>query len=85
MFVKVTRRFQVTIPQKIREKVGLTIGDIVDVRYVDGKIIIEKVGGEWEKVMAETAGVWNNHPIFGKMKNSVEIVRWLRGKAEEED
>jgi hypothetical protein len=61
------------------EKVGLTIGDIVNVRYVDGKTIIEKVGGEWENVMAETPGVWNNHPIFGKMKNSVEIVRWLRG------
>ncbi|MEM2957687.1 MAG: AbrB/MazE/SpoVT family DNA-binding domain-containing protein [Candidatus Jordarchaeaceae archaeon] len=46
MFVKVTRRFQVTIPQEIREKLGLTIGDTVDIRYADGKIVIEKVGGE---------------------------------------
>ncbi|MEM3564216.1 MAG: AbrB/MazE/SpoVT family DNA-binding domain-containing protein [Candidatus Jordarchaeaceae archaeon] len=80
MFVKVTRRFQVTIPQEIREKLGLTIGDTVDIRYADGKIVIEKVGGEWEEVMAETSGVWNKHPLFGKMKNSVEVVRWLRGK-----
>jgi AbrB family looped-hinge helix DNA binding protein len=75
----------VTIPQEIREKIGLTIGDTVNVRYADGKIVIEKVSGEWEKVMTETAGIWNNHPIFGKMKNSVEVVRWLRGKTEEED
>lgn len=34
--------------------------------------------------MAETAGMWSNHSVFGKMKNSVEIVQWLRGKSVEE-
>ncbi|MHA1632358.1 MAG: AbrB/MazE/SpoVT family DNA-binding domain-containing protein [Candidatus Freyarchaeota archaeon] len=37
MLVKVTRRFQVTIPHEIREKLGLNIGDTVNVQYTDGK------------------------------------------------
>jgi AbrB family looped-hinge helix DNA binding protein len=85
LLVKVTRRFQVTIPQDIREKLGLAIGDTVNVQYKDGKIIIEKVSGDWEKVMAETAGAWKEHPVFGKMKNAVEVVHWLRGKTEREE
>jgi len=34
----------------------------------------------WEKVMKETEGCWADHPVFGKMKNSVEIVHWLRSQ-----
>ncbi|WXG41812.1 MAG: AbrB/MazE/SpoVT family DNA-binding domain-containing protein [Candidatus Freyarchaeum deiterrae] len=85
MLVKVTRRFQVTIPQDIREKLGLGIGDIVNVQYKDGKIVIEKVSGDWEKVMVETAGAWSDHSVFRKMKNAVEVVHWLRGKTEREE
>ena len=42
--VKVTRNYQITIPAFIREKVGLKVGDYVEV-YVDdkGRIIVEKV------------------------------------------
>jgi len=38
----------------------------------------KKLEDNWEKVMAETEGSWAKHPVFGKMKNSVEIVDWLR-------
>jgi len=58
----------------------LSVGDVVEVRYDEGRIIIEKVLESWKDVMAETAGAWSNHPVFGKMKNSVEVVNWLRGK-----
>jgi len=76
--VKVGRRYQVTIPEDVREKAKISVGDDVDVRYEDGKILLEKLEDNWEKVMAETEGSWAKHPVFGKMKNSVEIVDWLR-------
>jgi len=80
MEVKIARRYQVTIPQEVREKMDLSVGDVVEVRYDEGKIIIEKVLERWEDVMVETTGAWRNHPVFGKMKNSIEVVDWLRGK-----
>lgn len=80
MEVKVARRYQVTIPRQAREKMDLSVGDVVEVRYQGGRIIIEKVLERWEDVMRETAGTWRGHPVFGRMKNSVEVVDWLRGK-----
>jgi AbrB family looped-hinge helix DNA binding protein len=76
--VKVGHRYRVTIPEDVREKAKISVGDDVDVRYEDGKILLEKLGDNWEKIMAETEGSWAKHPVFGKMKNSVEIVQWLR-------
>jgi AbrB family looped-hinge helix DNA binding protein len=78
--VKVARRYQVTIPEEVREKARISVGDDVDVRYEDGKILLEKLEDNWEKVMKETEGSWAHHPVFGKMKNSVEIVHWLRSQ-----
>jgi len=78
--VKVARRYQVTIPEEVRAKAKISIGDDVDVRYEDGKILLEKLEDNWEKVMKETEGSWADHPVFGKMKNSVEIVHWLRSQ-----
>jgi AbrB family looped-hinge helix DNA binding protein len=78
--VKVARRYQVTIPEEVREKARISVGDDVDVRYEDGKILLEKLEDNWEKVMKETEGSWARHPVFGKMKNSVEIVHWLRSQ-----
>jgi len=78
--VKVARRYQVTIPEEVRAKAKISVGDDVDVRYEDGKILLEKLEDNWEKVMKETEGSWAAHPVFGKMKNSVEIVHWLRSQ-----
>jgi AbrB family looped-hinge helix DNA binding protein len=45
--VTVTRHSQVTIPKKIREEVGITEGDNVIMKVVDGnKIVIEKIDQE---------------------------------------
>ena len=78
MQVKVARRYKVTIPRDVREKANISIGDAIDVRFEEGKIVLERLEDNWERVMAETAGSWSDHPVFGKMKNSVEIVHWLR-------
>ncbi|HZY95121.1 MAG TPA: AbrB/MazE/SpoVT family DNA-binding domain-containing protein [Candidatus Bathyarchaeia archaeon] len=80
MQAKVARRYQVTIPESVREKARISVGDTVDVRYEDGKVVLEKLDDNWETVMAESQGSWAKHPVFGKMKNSVEIVRFLRNK-----
>jgi hypothetical protein len=52
----------------------------VDVSSHEGKVVIEKVGGNWNQVMAETRGAWKSHPVLSGMKDSVEITRWLRNR-----
>mgnify|MGYP000094192966 FL=1 len=39
--VKVTRRYQVTLPKSIREKLGIQIGDFLRVKVENGRIILE--------------------------------------------
>lgn len=80
MKAKVARRYQITIPEEVREEVGINIGDLVDVSSREGKVVIEKVGQNWDEVMNETKGAWKTHPAFTGLKDSVEITRWLRNK-----
>lgn len=80
MRVRVARRYQITIPEDVRDEAGISVGDTVDVRSQDGKVIIEKIGRNWKSVMNETRGSWKAHPAFKDMKNAVEIVDWLRQK-----
>ena len=56
MQVKVARRYQITIPEQVRDDAGINIGDTLDVRSQEGKVIIEKIGRDWETVMNETRG-----------------------------
>jgi AbrB family looped-hinge helix DNA binding protein len=77
---KVARRYQITIPEDVRQEVGISIGDVVDVSAQGGKVVIEKMGRSWDEVMQETKGTWNSHPAFVGMKDSVEITHWLRNK-----
>lgn len=80
MKAKVARRYQITIPEEVREEVGINVGDVVDVSSYEGKVVIEKVGKNWDEVMAKTKGAWKSHPVFSGMKDSVEITHWLRNK-----
>jgi AbrB family looped-hinge helix DNA binding protein len=41
---KVARRYQITIPERVRDNMGRNIGDTVDVTSQDGKVTIEKIG-----------------------------------------
>lgn len=43
--VVVTRKFQVTIPKEVREALGISVGDRLLVRVVDGKIVMEPIRG----------------------------------------
>lgn len=80
MKARVARRYQVTIPEEVRREVGINVGDVVDVSSQEGRVVIEKVGRNWDKVMAETKGAWSSHPAFSKMRDSVEVTHWLRKK-----
>ncbi|ADC65024.1 transcriptional regulator, AbrB family [Ferroglobus placidus DSM 10642] len=48
MRVKITRNYQITIPAEVRKKMGLKIGDLLEVEYDKNKevIIIRKVKEE---------------------------------------
>ncbi|AAB91311.1 MULTISPECIES: AbrB/MazE/SpoVT family DNA-binding domain-containing protein [Archaeoglobus] len=54
MKVKVTRNFQITIPAEVRRKMGLKLGDVLEVEYNEekGEAIIRKLGGERRKLKA---------------------------------
>jgi len=80
MKTKVARRHQITIPEDIRKKAGISVGDILDITYKDGKIQVEKLDESWDDVMKETRGTWGDHPVFGDKEDAVDIVNWMRGK-----
>jgi len=80
MKTKVARRHQITIPEEIRKKAKIAVGDILDISYRRGKIQVEKIDENWEKVMKDTKGSWRKHPVFKEMDDAVEIVKWMRGK-----
>jgi len=68
--VKVTRKYQVTIPEEVRHKIGVTIGDELLVREEEEKIVLErpidleKLAGSWshiestDRFMEEVRGLW---------------------------
>ena len=80
MKAKVARRYQITIPEDVREEVGISVGDIVEVSSSEGRVVIEKVGRDWNRVMKETRGSWKSHPAFSGLKDAVEVTNWLRNK-----
>lgn len=43
VIVKVTRKYQITIPKNIREKLRIRVGDILKMSIKDEKIIVEPV------------------------------------------
>lgn len=38
--VKITRKYQITIPKEIREKLNLRVGDLLKVELEDDKIVL---------------------------------------------
>lgn len=39
--ITVTRNAQITIPKELREKLGIKVGDTINIRLDDSKIILE--------------------------------------------
>lgn len=57
---KVTRKYQVTIPKRVRKKVGVEVGDEFEVAEKDGLIILQKK--KKEKNLLAFAGSWKGYP-----------------------
>ena len=57
--VKVTRKYQVTIPESVRSKLGVKIGDKLTVKSENKRIIMEAT----EHISNPSDKLWN---LFGK-------------------
>ncbi|MAF35207.1 AbrB family transcriptional regulator [Candidatus Woesearchaeota archaeon] len=66
---KVTRNFQVTIPQDVRERFGVGIGDELVFTTVDDELVISKA----DDVLEKAAGLWK-----GMKETGVEYENRLR-------
>jgi AbrB family looped-hinge helix DNA binding protein len=60
--VKVTRKYQVTIPEKVRSELGVKIGDKLVVKSEKKRIVMEAP----ERVTNPSDALWN---LFGKSLN----------------
>ncbi|MDP6294015.1 MAG: AbrB/MazE/SpoVT family DNA-binding domain-containing protein [Candidatus Woesearchaeota archaeon] len=66
---KVTRNFQVTIPQDVRERFGVGIGDDLVFTEVDDALVISKA----DDILERAAGLWK-----GMKETGVEYENRLR-------
>ena len=55
MQVRVTRKYQVTIPDEVRSKLGIKIGDILNVSEDKGKVVMES----FRRVKDPVDYMWN--------------------------
>ena len=77
--VIVTRKYQVTIPRKVREALGISIGDRLVVKVVDGKIVMKPVRPE--KALEKLAGIANKY-LWGSRR--IDVVRLVEESLERE-
>jgi len=74
--VKVTRNYQVTIPEEVRRKVKLSEGDMVEIEALDSQRVVLKrikplgeLKGAWagdrdiDEAMEEVKKLWKNWKI----------------------
>lgn len=86
--VKVKKKYQIVIPEEVRRKLQVEIGDTLEIEEKDGVLIARPVvvveksqayfwtdewqGGEKEAEEAKRKG------MFTDFSNAVEAVKWLR-------
>jgi len=69
--VKVTRKFQVTIPKSVREKIGIRMGDNLKVVDKGELIVLKKI--DKRRNLLDLAGCWRGYP-----ENPEELIEELR-------
>jgi antitoxin PrlF len=68
---RVTRKYQVTIPKEVREKVGVEVGD--ELKIMDkGELIVLQKAGKAKSLLA-FAGCWKGYP-----EDPEEFIRDIR-------
>lgn len=71
VLVKVTRKYQVTIPKNVRRAAKIKIGDKLKVVEKDDKIVLSKPTNE--KSLLDLAGCWKGYP-----RDSEELMKEIR-------
>ena len=72
--VKVTRKYQVTIPKEIRERIGVNIGDELLVNRSGRRIVLEKpvdledLAGSWTHIESTDAFMKNVRELWKTWK-----------------
>jgi AbrB family looped-hinge helix DNA binding protein len=65
--VKVTRNFQVTIPEEVRKKIRLSEGDTVEIEVLDStQLVLKRV-----IPLGELKGAWANDPSIDSAMEEV--------------
>jgi len=66
--VKITRNYQVTIPEEVRNKVKLNEGDIVDIKALDAeRVILKRI-----IPLEELEGAWSDDPSIDRAMDEVQ-------------
>lgn len=69
--IKVTRKYQITIPKRVREKAGIEIGDRLSIANRGELIILKRL--DTKRSLLELAGCWRGYP-----EDPVEFMNELR-------
>ncbi len=78
-FTRVTKKGQVTIPKKLRDRLNIKEGDLVEVSLKGNYIIIKKAVRPTDRLLGLAEELRLKHNL-----SSVELVREMRTEDEEE-
>ena len=89
--VKVKNKYQIVIPDGVRKKIGLEVGDILDVEEKNGKLILRPVvvvdksqayfwTDEWQRGEREAEEEIKRGEISGPFKDAKSLIAHLRKK-----
>lgn len=78
-FTRVTKKGQVTIPKKLRDRLNIKEGDLVEVYLKGNYIIIKKAVRPTDRLLGLAEELRLKHNL-----SSVELVREMRTEDEEE-
>ena len=78
--VTVKNKYQVVIPQRVREAIGVDIGDLLEARAEDGKIIFEPKSVV-DRGIAESIAEFQAGKGYGPFESHEAFVRALHKEA----
>jgi AbrB family looped-hinge helix DNA binding protein len=80
--VSVKRKYQVVIPQNVREKIGLNVGDLLEARAVHGKITFTPKSVV-DHGIAESLADFKEGRTYGPFETHAELVKSLHERTAE--
>lgn len=77
--VTVKKKYQIVIPQRVREQVGVQIGDVLEAEVNKGKIVFTPKSIV-DRAIAEGLDDIRNGRVYGPFTSAGEMVAALKGK-----